>query len=403
MQMSQKLQDAIRSPNGQQLLIKMVQSPARIETNHYNKWGMTPLHMACEMGDDRSVEILLSMGAHPDIPTPDDHGCVTPLVFAATHGRTECVRILLEAGTALDAPDCWGNTPLFKAASYNHLECVRHLLKYGADPNKANKWGALPIQYACLQGYQHIVRLLLEYGADPRERGELSEPQALTSAAMRGHHQCVDLLLTAGMDANYSDNDNGKTALFYAIKYSQHVYRDSLVDPMHANNHNHNRLRCVQSLLNAGASLPEPCVRQLAMECHLLSHDKDYLCIVAMLLKAMPVIPTDELNQILGPLQQLFLAAAKPHEDIFDIAKLLCSIGYKPSQSDVDSIHMSLTGQQLVQLEGFQKNPRALRDLCRLEIRGSLKGNILQTVHELPLPAVLKDYVGLRSPPSYSL
>jgi ankyrin repeat protein len=407
---SQQLHQAIKTRDNAKLVrCSQLRGGDKLEPNTYNTWGMTPLHVACEMGDERSVRILLKMGAHPDIPTPDEHGCATPMLFAASHGRTDCVQVLLDGGASPDAPDCWGNTPLYKAACYNHIKVVRLLLEHGADPNKANRWGALPIQYATLQGHAQMVRLLLEWGSDPRARGEKNEPQALTAAAMRGNRECLDLLLVAGADANYSDKDNGETALFCAIKYSQHYYRDSLVNP---NNHNCNRLRCIESLLNAGAILTPPCIKQLGHESHILSYDKDYLCIVAMLLKAMPLeqqkmaeysyLHSGNLANF-SPLRQIFLASAKPHDDIFDIVKLLCSIGYTPSETDVDSVYQSLTGQQLVQLEGFQRNPRSLKDLCRLKIRGQLKGNIIQSVHELPLPVMLKDYVALRSPPSYSL
>ena len=125
-----QIHEAIKSCDGHQLARMLV---SKTQPNVYDQWGMTPLHLACEMGDDRLVVILLAMGAHVDLPTPDDQGCCTPLLFAATHGRTECVRVLLRAGAAVDAPDIWGNTPLYKAACYNHHGCVRLLLEHGAD------------------------------------------------------------------------------------------------------------------------------------------------------------------------------------------------------------------------------------------------------------------------------
>lgn len=48
-------------------------------------------------------------------------------------GHTECVEVLLEAGTAVDAVTTSGSTALHSAASNGHAAVVEHLITAGAD------------------------------------------------------------------------------------------------------------------------------------------------------------------------------------------------------------------------------------------------------------------------------
>lgn len=48
-------------------------------------------------------------------------------------GHTECVRVLLAAGSLVDAVTTSGSTALHSAASNGHHEVVQHLVAAGAD------------------------------------------------------------------------------------------------------------------------------------------------------------------------------------------------------------------------------------------------------------------------------
>ncbi len=96
------------------------------------------------------------------------------------------VRILIEAGADLDAAERYekkrGSTALACAAESWHrrsAEAMRLLLEAGAAVDQRGSFGRTPLMYAVLVGYRHraalrkAVPLLLEAGADPNSEDEL--------------------------------------------------------------------------------------------------------------------------------------------------------------------------------------------------------------------------------------
>ncbi|MDE2904750.1 MAG: ankyrin repeat domain-containing protein [Acidobacteriota bacterium] len=145
------------------------------------------------------------------------------LVGAAALGRVEIVRMLIEAGAAVDAalplspenfePDDMARlrsgtgqddiglqTPLSSAAFLGRTEIVEVLLKAGADPNIATAMGK-PIGLAAVRGHLEVVRLLIDAGADlltrPKNRRDLTLGP-LVQAVKQGHTAVVELLVDSG-------------------------------------------------------------------------------------------------------------------------------------------------------------------------------------------------------------
>lgn len=82
--------------------------------------GITPLLLACRLGDSGIVEELLSSAADPrrkrvDVNRADADG-VTPLLAALAAGRAEVAELLVRAEADLEREDTSGRTPLFLAA-----------------------------------------------------------------------------------------------------------------------------------------------------------------------------------------------------------------------------------------------------------------------------------------------
>jgi uncharacterized protein len=109
------------------------------------------------------LDFLLERGCSADAPADDG---LTALHAAAHQQDARSARVLLEAGTAVDAEDQSGNTPLFRAVFSNHdaVEVIELLLAYGADPSHENKSGVSPRSFAEKTGMQDIVALFQKGG-----------------------------------------------------------------------------------------------------------------------------------------------------------------------------------------------------------------------------------------------
>jgi len=85
----------------------------------------TPLHLACEFGNE---EVMHQLVAHrADIESRDHHGC----------------------------------TPLHVACMSGYLDCVMFLILQGADVNVRNRTGLTPLHLAFLNGHLHVAQFLL--------------------------------------------------------------------------------------------------------------------------------------------------------------------------------------------------------------------------------------------------
>jgi ankyrin repeat protein len=109
--------------------------------------GETPLHAVLANVDrvryDLAMEVLLAHGADPNRATRPhvETGAFmrdcrtrgeTPLHRAAAFGSERTIRLLLDAGAALDAKDAYGDSPLGWASWYRRPRPILRLLCYGA-------------------------------------------------------------------------------------------------------------------------------------------------------------------------------------------------------------------------------------------------------------------------------
>jgi hypothetical protein len=110
------------------------------------------VQLAAVLGELESVKALLKLGARIELPV------------AATLGRIEDARRLLRVASPKDR-----QLALSQAASHGRLEIVRLLLDAGEDPNRYNPVGghshATPLHQAAAFGHEEVVHLLVERGA----------------------------------------------------------------------------------------------------------------------------------------------------------------------------------------------------------------------------------------------
>ncbi|KAL4524715.1 hypothetical protein Ndes2526B_g06907 [Nannochloris sp. 'desiccata'] len=92
------------------------------------KSGYTPLHYASRAGHMAIVKVLIEAGAAVNAATTA--GGATPLHRAAYAGHTNIVEVLLHSGASLHLADADGQTALYKATQQGHSEVVELLQQW---------------------------------------------------------------------------------------------------------------------------------------------------------------------------------------------------------------------------------------------------------------------------------
>ncbi|XP_073911035.1 ankyrin repeat and SOCS box protein 5 isoform X1 [Castor canadensis] len=124
----------------------------------------------------------------------------SPLHEAASQGRLLALRTLLSQGYNVNAVTIDHVTPLHEACLGDHVACARTLLEAGANVNAITIDGVTPLFNACSQGSASCTELLLEYGA--KAQLESCLPSPTHEAASKGHHECLDILISWGIDVD---------------------------------------------------------------------------------------------------------------------------------------------------------------------------------------------------------
>jgi len=96
--------------------------------------GFTALHLAAYYGEVKATELLLNLGADPEVVSTNRLE-VRPLNSAAAGGHHVVVHLLLDRGVDVDAPMAGGYTPLHATANNRDSATARLLIERGADPH----------------------------------------------------------------------------------------------------------------------------------------------------------------------------------------------------------------------------------------------------------------------------
>jgi ankyrin repeat protein len=112
-------------------------------------------------------------------------GGLTPLLYAARSGCTECVSSILAAGEAVDRPTPDGVTALMLALDNYEFDTAKALLEAGANPHLSDWWGRTAL-YLAVDMNSYV----------PREGAP--HPRSTQTTAM----DIVNALVTAGVDVN---------------------------------------------------------------------------------------------------------------------------------------------------------------------------------------------------------
>lgn len=125
----------------------------------------------------------------------EQRGSWTPLAVAASYNHGKVVDLLLELGAKPDVTAAHAQTPLIRAATHGGPDILRSLCDAGADPNVQDDYGLSPLEYAASSGRTTIIQLLIDRGANLSTFGV----RALKHAIHSYQSDSVDLLLRSGV------------------------------------------------------------------------------------------------------------------------------------------------------------------------------------------------------------
>ena len=149
-------------------------------------------------------------------PSQAEAAAYSGLHAAAYEGNLEALQTLIAAGADLETRDSWGRTALHLAAYRSEVAAVAALAEAGADMNALDRQAYDIVTIAAVADDPEMVRLALSFGADPANITSPYDGTALIAAAHLGHHEVVEILVSAGAPIDHVNNLDW-TALIEAV------------------------------------------------------------------------------------------------------------------------------------------------------------------------------------------
>lgn len=217
-----------------------------VDSGRRDARGFTALHIACTVGSDLSVRVLVRHGAAVNARAPDGqtaqgialanghHGLVRWLEWplwplpnralrpsdvpaAAMTGDLLAIERLLALGMPINAQDAQGCTALLRAAGGGQRTIVERLLRAGADPSVPANTGATPLSAAVSMRQADIVECLLAGGAQVDQPLPGGVTPLMVACAL-GLTELVKRLLARRARIDVLD-DQGHSPLHYAAQF----------------------------------------------------------------------------------------------------------------------------------------------------------------------------------------
>jgi ankyrin repeat protein len=154
---------------------------------------------------------------------------ITPLIFAISLNRIECMKTLLDIGVNINKPDGLQNTPLHVACIDGNYEITKLLLQDGRiNKHTFNEFKECPLLTACASNNKPCVKLLIDTGSYLYNRDHKGN-NAIHIVCEYGNIDIVMLLLEKCVSINCRNLD-GKTPLYIACIEKQLECVQFLID-----------------------------------------------------------------------------------------------------------------------------------------------------------------------------
>lgn len=136
---------------------------AEVDAKDVNR--LTPLYFAASHGHTDVVRLLLDHGAAVDAGTPGE-GSGTALTVSVYFGYEDTAKLLMERGACHDLTDYDGRTPLHVAIYKGHDALALDILSRGVSVNTVNRSGNSPLHEAMNRDQEDLCVALVHAGAD---------------------------------------------------------------------------------------------------------------------------------------------------------------------------------------------------------------------------------------------
>ncbi len=182
--------------------------------------GYTSAHWAAKRGDVEILSLLFKSGANLDVPAAFESKML-PIHWAASDGKINSIRFLLDHRQDINAQDANGCTPIVIATQYNQIPAVIYLAKNGADLTLRDSSGDTPLHWAAYKGHEELIGLHLHFSPHDLDSDDTFGQTPLHLAALKGNHDVVEFLMV-DFKADHTKRDkNGLTPLELSVKKSQ--------------------------------------------------------------------------------------------------------------------------------------------------------------------------------------
>ena len=127
-----------------------------IDLEATNELGETPIMVAAFFDEGEALETLIKKNPAAIDPKTD----WSPLMYAATSGNINALKILIKHGAQINRQTPSGITALYMSAREGQEEAVRLLLKAGAKPDICTRDGVSPARIARIRGHEKLTNVL---------------------------------------------------------------------------------------------------------------------------------------------------------------------------------------------------------------------------------------------------
>ena len=217
----------VASYNGKHDVVKTLIDHGADVNTPYNE-GWTLLTHAAAAGHLTTVQALLN--AAPTGIHVKKFNLTMALVCAATFGKHDVVRLLIEHGANANAPQIDGWILLTYAVKHGALANVQALLGIPQiDIDAKNTNGSTTLMVATNDSKDDVVKALIDHGADVNITDK-NDWTPLMCAAKKGDLRIVQALLSAPHININSKNTSGSTALMVAIENTRDEVVKALIN-----------------------------------------------------------------------------------------------------------------------------------------------------------------------------